>query len=250
MASMLTTGTAGPLPDVVDPIALHQKLVEHFTLEEIITLCFKLSIDFDVLPGKEKDGKARELVIYCRNRAMLEHLAQRMREARPHLDRTDTASGASGPSTRDSTPAQQLYRLVQAFNRNRHQPYSFERTIAGDDLVFQMRELSPHLDGQLDVAAWLRSDNLGKRIAAVQFLDWKQDVEFFAPLLDSLLSEKPFVQFHILIALNSLLDQLDSSQMKTLRNVLAGYSTMGDASRAMWTNELQRRINEWFRDRH
>lgn len=245
------TEAVSPLPNAVDPVVLHKHLVGQFTLDDIRTLCFALGIDYDILPGEGKESKARELVIYCRNRAMLEQLAQSAHKARPHLDRA--AGGASvrtGSLAHAPTQGQQLYALVQDFNKNRHQPYSVQRTIAGDDIVFQMRELAPELDGQFDVAAWLQSDNLGKRVAALQFLDWKQDIEFFAPLLDKLTDEKPFVQFHVLIALNSMLDQLDSGQMKTLRNVLSGYITIGDASRAMWTQELQRRIDEWFRQRH
>ena len=238
-------------PDAVDPVALHRHLVERFTLDEIRSLCFQLGIDYDVLPGEGKESKARELVIYCRNRAMLEQLAQSAHKARSPLDRaTGGASVRAGSRAHTPTRGQQLYALVQAFNKNRHQPYSVQRTIAGDDIVFQMRELAPELDGQFDVVAWLQSENLGKRVAALQFLDWKQDIEFFAPLLDKLTDEKPFVQFHVLIALNSMLDQLDSGQMKTLRNVLSGYITIDDAWRAMWAQELQRRVDNWFRQRH
>jgi len=245
------TEAASLFPDAVDPVVLHKHLVDHFTLDDIRTLCFELSIDYDVLPGEGKESKARELVIYCRNRATLEQLAQSARKARPHLvGAAGAISGRSVSLAHTPTYGQQIYALVQAFNKNRHQPYSVQRTIAGDDIVFQMRELAPELDGHFDVAAWLQSDNQGKRVAALQFLDWKQDSEFFAPLLDRLTDEKPFVQFHVLIALNSMLDQLDSGQMKTLRNVLSGYLTLGDASRAMWTQELQRRIDEWFRQRH
>ena len=242
---------ASSIPEAVDPVALHKYLVEHFSLEGIRTLCFELSVDYDILPGEGKESKARELVIYCRNRAMLEQLARSAHQARRHLaGSAGVMSAQTATRTRTSTGTQQLYELVQEFNRNRHQPYSVQRTIAGDDIVFQMRELAPAIDGQFDVAVWLQSDNLGKRVAAIQFLDWKQDIEFFAPLLDKLTDEKPFVQFHILIALNSMLDQLDSGQMKTLRNILAGYLTIGDASRAMWAQELQRRTDEWFRQRH
>lgn len=237
--------------DATDPVVLRQHLVKQFTLDEIRTLCFELGIDYDVLPGEGKESKARELVIYCRNRAMLERLAQGARKARPHLDGiTGGIPGQVTAVTRVLTPAQQLYALVQAFNKNRHQSYSVQRTIAGDDIVYQMRELAPELDGLFDVAVWLQSDNVGKRVAALQFLDWKQDTDFLASLLDKLTDEKPFVQFHVLIALNSMLDQLDSGQMKALRSVLAGYSTIGDASRAIWSQELRRRIDEWFRERH
>jgi len=236
-----------PPSDVVDPVWLRQQLIEHFTLEDIRTLCFELKIDFDVLPGEGKDSKARELVIYCRNRAMLGQLAQKTQQARPHLyPATGTLLSQNLQFADTYTPEQQIYALVQAFNKNRHQPYSVQRTIAGDDIVFQMRELASKLDGHIDVAAWLESGNTGKRVAAIQFLDWKQDTELFEPLLDRLFEEKPFVQFHTLIALNSMLDQLDSGQMKKLQEMLDGYMTLGDTARDVWAEELRGRIHAWF----
>jgi hypothetical protein len=58
--------------NAIDPVNLWEKLDEFFSEEDIRDVCFQLEVDFENLPGKEKKGKARELVIYCRNRAMLE----------------------------------------------------------------------------------------------------------------------------------------------------------------------------------
>ncbi len=59
----------------VDPIALHQTLVEHFDLEELRTLCFHLHVDYDNLRGEGKAAKARELVSFMERHDQLDELA-------------------------------------------------------------------------------------------------------------------------------------------------------------------------------
>ncbi len=117
----------------------------------------------------------------------------------------------------------------------------------GDEITFQIRELVPELDGQLDVAAWLNSANMGKRIAAVEYLDWKQDTEYLEALLDKLSTAQPFIQFHILIAISSMLDQLGYSEMQLLRKRLRAYDPEGDTSRNLWSQDLRNRVEDWFK---
>lgn len=236
-----------PIPMAIDPIWLRRRLVDYYSLEDIRTLCFDLGVDFDSLPGEGKDGKARELVIYCRNRAMIDTLVENARRARPQLEWLQTVGNdESGEDVNFDTPAKRIYALVKAFNFNRHQPLSSGRTRSGDEIAFKMRELAPELDGQFNVGDWLNSANIGKRVAAVEFLDWKQDTEYFNALLDRLFIDKPFIQFHILIALNSLLDQLSYDDMRFLRERLKDYEPEGDGSRKLWSLGLQKRVNKWF----
>lgn len=236
-----------PISRSVDPVRLQGQLVEFFSLEDLRNLCFELGIDFDDLSGEGKKGKARELVIYCRNRAMTDRLIEKARQARPLVTWDQEEEDEAQTEQTDDSPGRRLYALVKAFNQNRHQPMSTKRTRMGDDIAYQMRELAPELDGQFDVAAWLVSDNIGKRVAAVEFLDWKQDTEYFRILLDRLFVEKPFVQFHILIALNSLLDQLAYNEMRLLQERLKEYNPEGDGSRNLWSVGLQKRVEEWFK---
>lgn len=233
--------------NTVDPVWLREQLVSHFSLDELRDLCFELDIDFENLPGEAKAGKAREMIIYCRNRAMMNQLTGKVQLARPNLPWTTGGISQGTKPADEAAPEQLVYALVQAFNKNRHRAISPSRTQVGDDIAFQMRELAPELDGKIDVTAWLRSDNIGKRIAAVEFLDWKKDVEFLNPLLDRLFIEQPFVQFHILIVLNSMLDQLSYDQMKLLQKRLAEYRPDGDHSRKIWVVSIQDRIDDWFR---
>lgn len=60
-------------------------LLEGFDLEELRTLCFDLQIDFDSLRGEGKEGKARELILYCHRRSQLDRLVEKMVAERPHL---------------------------------------------------------------------------------------------------------------------------------------------------------------------
>jgi hypothetical protein len=233
----------------IDPIYLQTQLVEFFSLNDLQDLCFKLGLDFDELAGEGKTGKARELVIYCRNRGLLEQLLTEAQKARPNLALLPEAVAAAvSPESgfRESTE-QQLYELVKSFNRTRHQPRGNLRTRAGDEIAFQLREFAPQVDGRFDVGAWLDSANTGKRLAAVEFLDWKQDTEFFGLLVDKLFEETPFIQFHILIALNSLLDQLGYEQMVDLRERLKAYDPGEDGSRGMLRQALLGRVDDWFR---
>ena len=50
----------GQLPPEL--VELFQILVDHFSLEELKTLCFKLRFDYDDLPGESRVDKAREMV--------------------------------------------------------------------------------------------------------------------------------------------------------------------------------------------
>jgi uncharacterized protein len=44
---------------------LLQTLTDHFSDDELRTLCFKLGVDYEDLPGQSRAAKARELVAYC-----------------------------------------------------------------------------------------------------------------------------------------------------------------------------------------
>lgn len=75
------------IPDEVDSrlSQLHQILVDRFNLEELRTLCFELALDYEMLPGEGKGGKARELIAYLNRRNRLEELAETIRQARPDI---------------------------------------------------------------------------------------------------------------------------------------------------------------------
>ena len=140
---------------------------------------------------------------------------------------------------RDAIPAQELPiaqqtylreldKLIKDFNRNRHLRPSWESTAQeGDKIAYKMRAMAPLLSGQLDIPGWLASNNLGKHLAAIKYLDWAQDIEF-ADVLSSQLAELEskgdiFQPFHILLALLSMADQLAYDLKDTVKKALEDY---------------------------
>jgi eukaryotic-like serine/threonine-protein kinase len=69
----------------LDPTILHPLLVEHFSLEELQTLCFRLKVDYEMLGGEGKEGKARELLKYLERHSELEKLVNYLHEQRPDI---------------------------------------------------------------------------------------------------------------------------------------------------------------------
>jgi hypothetical protein len=64
-------------------------IVKHFSMEEIETLAFDLSIDWDELPGNAKSSKAQALLAYLARRKRLSDLLTLLREERPKIDWPD-----------------------------------------------------------------------------------------------------------------------------------------------------------------
>lgn len=74
---------------------LRQVLSDYFSEEEIRTLCFDLSIDYDDLPATGKANKIRELIKYLERRDGIQDLESAVRRQRPNIPWDD----ASEPST-------------------------------------------------------------------------------------------------------------------------------------------------------
>lgn len=229
----------------IDLIHLQRQLVEYFDLGELKTLCFDLSMDYDELAGETKSDKARELVKAAYKNGRVPDVVQQCEEVRPNVVWNQPAGSCRQGELPDEwvEPLQRLYRLVKAFNRNRQQPFSDERTRQGDEIAFTMREAAPFVFNQFDVKTWLNSDSVGKRLAAVKFLDWQQDIEFLGNLLGKLVTERPFMQLHVLVTIDSLLDQLDDGQQATVRIALNAYRIVRrDPSLEFWRDRILSRL--------
>ncbi len=66
--------------------ALLEKMSHHFSLEELKTLSFRLAIDYDQIGTTNKEGYARELIMYCERRGLMTELLRQCRAVRPQLD--------------------------------------------------------------------------------------------------------------------------------------------------------------------
>lgn len=73
-------------PISVDRSGLLWQLVQGFSEEEIRTLCFELSIDFDDLPTRGRVNKARELILYFERISQLDVLISYCQKHRPHVN--------------------------------------------------------------------------------------------------------------------------------------------------------------------
>ncbi|MEZ4591811.1 MAG: hypothetical protein R3D55_11825 [Chloroflexota bacterium] len=60
-------------------------LTNLFSEDELITLCFELGIDYELLPGSSKLGKAREIIKFCDRRGLLKKLHEKVRAERPYV---------------------------------------------------------------------------------------------------------------------------------------------------------------------
>lgn len=231
-------------PDI-DLAYLRQQLSDRFNLEELQTLCFDMSIKYEDLPGDTISAKARELVIFCYRYGRIPQLLEQCKQQRKDVIWERPAKGETSDQLPDDwiDPLQGLYRLVKAFNRNRSRPFSEQRTVEGDNIAFAMREAAPLLFDKFDVASWLDSNNTGKRLAAVKYLDWLEDTEFLNDLMGKLATERPFMQLHVLIALDSMVDQLDKNHRTRLRVVLNAYRIeRPDADREFWRRRILARL--------
>ncbi len=70
--------------------SLLRTIIDHYNREELKTLCFELSVDYDELGDEHKSGKVRELILYLGRRRELERLLDALRQGRPE------AFGAAG----------------------------------------------------------------------------------------------------------------------------------------------------------
>lgn len=66
-------------------IKLHQILLTHFDEEELRTLCFYLPVDYDILPGRGKAGKARDLILYLNRIGHISDLVTFVQQRRPDI---------------------------------------------------------------------------------------------------------------------------------------------------------------------
>ena len=90
-------------------IALYRLLIAHFSDDELRTLCFFTGVDYEMLSGAAKGGKARELIEHLRQRRQIAQLIEAGKQVRDDVDWTEVselleASQAPAPSVRE-TPA-------------------------------------------------------------------------------------------------------------------------------------------------
>jgi len=229
----------------MDLIYLQKELEEHFDLEELKALCWELKIDYENLSGDTRTAKTRELVKFGYRNGRIGDIIELCQKKLPKVVWNQPGKIYRQDELPEEwvEPLQRLFRLVREFNRNRHRPFSDDRTKEGDEIAFTMREAAPFLFGQFDVKDWLDSGNPGKRLAAIKYLEWLQDIEYLNSLLGKLIKEKPFMQLHSLVAIDSMLDQLNQQHQKLVHAALIAYKIVArDPSLEFWRDRILRKL--------
>ena len=73
-------------------VRLRQILIGRFNEEELRTLCFDMALDYDMLPGQGKGGKARELIAYLERRNRVHEIIGLIQNVRPDIRDEDVFS--------------------------------------------------------------------------------------------------------------------------------------------------------------
>lgn len=71
--------------NILERKQLRQKLQTSFSETELREICFDFNIDYEGLPGRDKNEKALQLIIYFERRKQLSELKSALRELRPKI---------------------------------------------------------------------------------------------------------------------------------------------------------------------
>ena len=155
----------------MDAVNLLRLLTDYFSDEELQTLCFRLSVDYDILEGKGKEGKARGLIIYLKHRERLVELVEQIRHLRPNLTQElqKLGKGSHVPETPLLSPMSEgKSRLHERESRDILEKLSQKRLVLciGADLAEQMTGL-PSRQMLAETLAKRERIAQGQRLAAV-----------------------------------------------------------------------------------
>lgn len=127
---------------------LRQLLLNRYSVEELQTLCFDLALDYDMLPGRGKEGKARELLAYLDRRNRLPELLDLMRRTRPDIQENDLFPAVSSAIDR----AEQFEAIIWT---------SAKRTVLTADGIIARRQVLRTIDDvYMAVAVALQRDDI------------------------------------------------------------------------------------------
>lgn len=126
----------------------------------------------------------------------------------------------------------EIEKLAQQFNRNRHLREKDQSSIAeAESIAYEMRSIAPFLYNQFNVSEWLNSQNLGKQLAAIKYLEWGQDIQFAEDLANRLKELEAegdkFQAYHVLLALYRMANQLAYTNRKKVLTILKSYTPKG-----------------------
>ncbi|MEZ4518075.1 MAG: hypothetical protein R3C44_15060 [Chloroflexota bacterium] len=92
-------------------------LDHHYNLEEFKTLCFRLGVDYDDLPGETLLGKMRELVAYMERHRRLPDLQRRLERDHPDAYNDELGPLPAADARLDAGQSREIQALAQALGR-------------------------------------------------------------------------------------------------------------------------------------
>jgi hypothetical protein len=194
-------------------VHLHQFIVDHYDLEELRTLCFSLSVNYDSLRGEGHAAKARELVLYLgrqqRFDALLEALKQErlavfdqsglstdsvtleaLNEAMPVL-KEELEGGGIPPGKRQRLEAlrQEIRDLLVLFERAAFRPYDGDNR--GDPTAVYNAVYETRIQLQQRGAIFMPDDEIADQFGRIQreLLKLENEVKRTFPRIASLAAE-------------------------------------------------------------
>jgi Effector-associated domain 7 len=72
-----------------DQAELRTRLEQYFSVEELRTICFDMSMEYDNLPGEGKAGKCRELILELDRKGRISELNDELKKQRPKMTWND-----------------------------------------------------------------------------------------------------------------------------------------------------------------
>jgi len=130
----------------MDLLEFWELISSYFDLEEVRTLCFGLSIEFDDLGGEGRKDKIRELILELRKQGRLLNLVEAVIEQRPNLSNVDW-----NKVRQDIGAIQASYRGSQ---RQPNDPFA-EEVIP---VPFQAPTVIPHFTGRADYISQIQEE--------------------------------------------------------------------------------------------
>lgn len=73
-------------PEYIASSQLYQKIHDHFSIQELKTVCYSLNIDDEIIPYQDKSTFIREMLKYFQRRQNTAELIECLRIQRPHVD--------------------------------------------------------------------------------------------------------------------------------------------------------------------
>lgn len=111
-----------------DRNSLHHFIVNHYTLDELKSLCFNLFVDFDNLSGDTKNSKARELILYMERGGRIADLQAVLGREQPRAFRREFDKAPPVPQI----PTRHNRDQNQVFVSHAHEDEAFARRLAAD----------------------------------------------------------------------------------------------------------------------